>query len=66
MTASALCVVAGDDESVSIVNGPEFDTIEQAETVGFAWAANVGVERLFVSTGTLDHPLEQIEIDRSL
>lgn len=64
LTTSALCVGADDGESVSIVNGPAFETVEQAEAAGVAWAANVGVERLFVSTGTLAHPLELIEIDR--
>lgn len=66
LTASAMCVGADDGESVSIVGGPEFGTIEQAEAAGLAWAATVGVERLFVSTGTLARPLELIEIDKPL
>lgn len=66
LTASALCVGADDGESVSIVGGPVFATAAQAEAAGLAWATNVGVERLFVSTGTLDHPLELIEIDKPL
>ena len=66
LTASALCVSPDDRESVSIVGGPVFRTSEQAEATGIAWAANVGVERLFVSTGTLAQPLEPIEIDKPL
>lgn len=64
LTASALCVDADDGESVSIVGGPLFGTIEQAEAAGVAWAASVGVERLFISTATLARPLQLIEIDR--
>jgi len=64
LTASAMCV--GDGESVSIVDGMAFETSEKAEAVGVAWAANVGVKRLFVCTGTLARPLELIEIDRPL
>jgi hypothetical protein len=66
LTASALCVESDDGDSVSIVDGPDFETIEQAEAVGIAWATDVGVERLFISTGTLDKPLEVIEIDKPL
>lgn len=66
LTASAMCVGDGDGESVSIVDGLAFGSTEEAETVGVAWAGNVGVERLYVATGTLAHPLELIEIDRSL
>jgi hypothetical protein len=66
LTASAMCVGAGDGESVSIVGGPVFETVEQAEATGVAWAADVGVERLFVSMGTLAHPLKLIEIDKPL
>jgi hypothetical protein len=67
LTASALCVGDGDDgESVSIVDGPTFESAEEAEAVGLTWAENVGVERLIVSTGTLEQPLELIEIDKPL
>lgn len=66
LTGTALCVGSDDGDSVSIVDGPVFDTIEQAEAAGMAWATDVGVERLFVSTGTLDEPLELIEIDKPL
>jgi hypothetical protein len=66
LTASALCVGSDDGDSVSIVDGPLFGSIEQAEAAGKAWATNVGVERLFVSTGTLEQPLEVIEIDKPL
>lgn len=66
LTASALCVRADDGESVSIVGGPVFETFEKAEAAGVAWATNVGVERLFVSTATLARPLKLVEIDRPL
>ncbi len=64
LTASALCTEADEGESVSIVGIPLFGTVEEAEAAGVAWATNVGVERLFVSTGTWDCPLELIEIDK--
>lgn len=66
LTASALCVGADEGESVSIVDGPTFESAEKAEAAGLVWAENVGVERLIVSTGTLDQPLELIEIDKPL
>ena len=66
LTGTALCIGADDGDSVSIVDGPVFKTVEQAEAAGVAWAAHVGVERLFVSTGTLDQPLETIEIDKPI
>jgi hypothetical protein len=66
LTASALCVGSDDGDSVSVVGGPIFDTREKAEAAGIAWATNVGVERLFVCTGTLDEPLKVIEIDKPL
>ena len=66
MTASAVC--AGDDngESVSIVDGPLFDTAQQAEEAGLAWAVDVGTEQLYISTGTLEQPLVPTEIDLPL
>ena len=66
LTASALCVGSDDGDSVSIVDGPVFESFEEAEATGTAWATNVGVERLFVSRGTLEQPLEVIEIDKPL
>jgi hypothetical protein len=66
LTASALCVDADDAESVSIVDGPTFQSAEEAEAAGLTWAADVGVERLIVSNGTLEQPLEVIEIDKPL
>ena len=66
LSASALCIGADDGESVSIVGGPVFGTSEQAEAAGVAWAEHVGVERLFVSTGTMTRPSKLIEIYRSL
>lgn len=66
LTGSALCIGAEDRESVSIVGGPAFETAEQAEAAGLAWAATVGVERLILITATLEQPLELIEIDKPL
>ncbi len=66
LTASALCAGAQDADSVSIVGGAVFGSIEQAEAAGVAWAEDVGVERLFVSTGTLARPLQLLEIDKPL
>lgn len=66
LTGSALCTEANDDESVTLVGTQQFGTAEEAEEVGTAWAANIGVERLFVSIGTLARPLELIEIDEAL
>lgn len=66
LTASALCVGSDDGDSVSIVDGLVFASVEEAEAAGITWAANVGVERLFIITGTLKHPLEVIEIDKPL
>jgi hypothetical protein len=66
LTASALCVGTDDGESVSIVDGLTFASAEDAEEAGLTWAANVGVERLFVSTGTLEQPLELTDIDKPL
>jgi hypothetical protein len=67
LTATALCAAADEGESVSIVgDGLEFETVEQAEATGVARAAEVGVEQLFVSTGTCANPLEPIDIDEPL
>lgn len=66
LTATAMCVGVDDGESVSLVGGPIFESVEQAEEAGITWAENVGVERLFISTGTLTQPLELIEIDKPL
>lgn len=67
LTATAMCSGTDDGESVSIVgSGLEFETAEEAEATGLAWAAEVGVQRLFVSTGTCAHPLDLIEIDEPL
>lgn len=66
LTASAICVGADDGESVSIVGCPLFASAEAAESAGMAWAINVGVEQLFISTGTMDQPLELLEIDKPL
>lgn len=66
LTASALCSEADENDSVSIAGMQHFQTLEEAEANGLAWAEGIGVERLFVSTGTLAHPLEPIEIDGPL
>jgi hypothetical protein len=66
MTASALCAGEGDGDSVSIVDGPVFDTAQQAEEAGLAWAGDVGTEQLYISLGTLDRPLKPTEIDLPL
>jgi hypothetical protein len=66
LTASALCVGSDDGDSVSVVGGPVFDTRDKVEAAGIAWATDVGVERLFVCTGTLGQPLEMIEIDKPM
>lgn len=66
LTSSALCTEADGGDSVSVISTQLFDTAEEAEQVGTAWAANIGVDRLFVSTGTLASPLELIEIDGPL
>ena len=66
LTASALCSGSYDGESVSIVGTPVFPTAAQAEAAGVAWAANVGVECLHVTVGTLAQPLQLHEIDKKL
>ena len=66
LTASAMCAGADESESVTIIDAPTFGSAEEAEAAGLAWAAEVGVERLFVIKGTLDQPLELIEIDKPL
>ena len=66
LTASALCKSEDEGESVSIIGAPLFETAEQAEAAGLAWAETVGVARLFVSIGTREHPLEPMEMDGPL
>jgi hypothetical protein len=66
LTASALCGGEHDSESVSIVGGPVFATLQKAEEAGLAWAENVGVDHLYISTGTLAKPLQLTEIDLPL
>jgi hypothetical protein len=66
LTASALCTDNEDPDSVSMSPETTFATADQAEAAGLAWAIGVGVEQLFVSKGTLERPLEQMEIDRPL
>ncbi|HEY0149774.1 MAG TPA: hypothetical protein VGB70_12335 [Allosphingosinicella sp.] len=66
MTASALCAGGDDQESVSIVDGPPYGSVEQAEEAGLAWADDVGAEHLYISVGTLERPLQPTEIDLPL
>lgn len=66
LTGSALCISADEDDSVALVDTQMFATAEDAERVGTAWAENIGVDRLFISNGTLAQPLELLEIDRPL
>ena len=66
LTASALCSDADEGESVSIVGAPSYPSVAEAEAAGIAWANDVGVERLFVSVGTLACPLKPVEIDKPL
>jgi hypothetical protein len=66
MTASALCARRDDNESVSIVGGRPFASVQQAEEAGIAWASDVGAEQLYISVGTLERPLRPTEIDLPL
>lgn len=52
LEASALinCGDSDVDESIALVDGGAYATMEQAEAAGMAWADSHGVERLFVST----------------
>jgi hypothetical protein len=63
LTGSALCQQEDEGASVSLMNGMTYATPNEAEAAGLAWAQSVGVERLFISTGTLGRPLELTEID---
>ena len=63
LTASALCVDDDEGSSVSIVDYPLFGSTGEAEATGLAWAQDVGVEQLYVTTATLAVPFEAIEID---
>lgn len=44
------CGDSDEAESVSLVQMPIYDTYEEAEEVGLAWAAQQCVERVFIST----------------
>lgn len=66
LSASAVCSEADENDSVSVAGTYLFATLEEAEANGLAWAESVGVQRLFVSTGTQARPLEITEIDRPL
>ena len=39
------------DESIAIIGGGPYDSYEQAEAAGLAWAGEHGVETLFVEHG---------------
>jgi hypothetical protein len=66
LTATALCTASDEGESASIIGGLVFTSLEEAEKAGLAWAEDVGVERLFISIGTISQPLETLEIDKPL
>jgi hypothetical protein len=66
LTGSALCTGEDEGESVSLVGDMNFETVEQAKQSGLAWAETIGVDRLYVGTGTLEQPFEIMEIDRPL
>jgi hypothetical protein len=66
LTATALCTASDEGQSASIIGGLVFATSDEAERAGLAWAEDVGVEHLFISTGTVSQPLETLEIDKPL
>ncbi len=66
LTGSALCDDGDEPDSISIVGGPHFPTVQDAEDAGIAWASAAGVGRLFISVGTLEKPLAPLEIDGPL
>ncbi len=66
LTASALCLGEDEGESVSIVGGPLYDTIERAEAAGTTWAETVGVATLHISVGLLGRPLKLMDVDLPL
>ncbi|WP_375382250.1 hypothetical protein [uncultured Sphingomonas sp.] len=63
LSTSALCKTDEEEESVSIVGGSDFATSAEAEEAGVRWAADIGVETLYVCVGTLDKPLRLLESD---
>ena len=63
LTGSALCVAEDEGASVSLMNGLTYQTRDEAEAAGVAWADSVGVRRLYVSVGTLSRPLRLTEAD---
>lgn len=65
LSASGLCFGDG-AESVTVIDGPRFGTLAEAEEAGLAWAASVGVTELVVGYGTVEQPLEDLEIDKPL
>ena len=66
LTASALCTGQDVAESVSIVDGPLFQSVQEAEEAGLVWAEDVGAEQLYITVGTLAQPLKSTEIDLPL
>ena len=66
LTGSALSGGLDDSESVTIGEASLFETEAQAEAAGTVWASDLGIERLFVSIGTLERPLEVLEMDKPL
>lgn len=63
LTGTALCTDVDEGTSVSLMDGLSYATPGEAEAAGIAWAQSVGVEQLYISTGTLEQPLRLIEID---
>lgn len=51
LTGSTLCGMgdAADPESEAIISGEPYDSAQAAEDAGLAWAADRGVELLYVS-----------------
>ena len=66
LTGTALCRGEDEGESVSLIGDLTFETFEQARQTGMVWAETIGVERLYISTGTLERPFEMIEIDKPM
>ena len=52
LEASALanCGDTDGDESIALVDGGAYDSMDEAEAAGLAWANSHGVEQVYVST----------------
>ena len=49
-SALASCGDTEVDESIALLDGGAYDSMEKAEAAGLAWANSHGVERVYVST----------------